>query len=167
MEALVLVVDDNREMAEGLQFGLEIEGFRVALASDGELAVEFLEREQPDLILADIKMPRMDGYALLHVVKQNARWRNIPFVFVTATADWREAVIAKSIGADEYIVKPFELENLIKVVKRLTKVAERAEVSTAGEEKEEGIPDRIRGCRTVVVRPRIRGEKQTQREEPS
>ena len=137
MEALILVVDDNREMAEGLQYGLEMEGYRVALASDGELAVEFLEREQPDLILADIKMPRMDGYALLHVVKQNAKWCNIPFVFVTATADWREAVIAKSIGADEYIVKPFDFEDLVKVVKRLTTAAERAEIGTAGDEEEE------------------------------
>jgi CheY-like chemotaxis protein len=137
MGALILVVDDHREMAEGLQFGLEMEGFRVALASDGELAIEFLEREQPDLILADIKMPRMDGYALLHVVKQNTKWRHIPFVFVTAAADWREAVIAKSIGADEYIVKPFELEDLVRVVKRLTKAAQRAEIGLAGEEGEE------------------------------
>jgi len=137
MGALILVVDDNREMAEGLEFSLEMEGFRVALAWDGELAIEFLEREQPDLILADIKMPRMDGYALLHVVKQNAEWRDIPFVFVTATADWREAVMAKSIGADEYIVKPFELEDLIKVVKRLTKVAEKAEIGAASEKEEE------------------------------
>ena len=138
MDALILVVDDNREMAEGLQFGLEMEGFRVALAWNGELAIEFLEREQPDLILADIKMPRMDGYALLHVVKQNAEWCDIPFVFVTAAADWREAVMAKSIGADEYIVKPFELDDLIEVVKVLTKGAEKAELGAASEEEEEG-----------------------------
>lgn len=138
MGALILVVDDNREMAEGLQFGLEMEGFRVALAWNGELAIEFLEREQPDLILADIKMPRMDGYALLHVVKQNAEWCDIPFVFVTAAADWREAVMAKSIGADEYIVKPFELDDLIKVVKGLTKRAEKAELGAASEEEEKG-----------------------------
>jgi DNA-binding response OmpR family regulator len=132
---LILIVDDNREMAQGLKYGLEMEGFQAVVALDGETAVEFLGREHPDLILADIKMPRMDGYALLRVVKQNAQWRDIPFVFVTAAADWREAVMAKSIGADEYIVKPFELEDLIKVVKQLTKMTEQAEIRAPGEEK--------------------------------
>jgi CheY-like chemotaxis protein len=120
MESLILIVDDNHEMAQGLQLALEMEGFQVALASDGDVAVRFLEDERPDLILADIRMPRMDGYALLHIVKQNAGWCDIPFVFVTAVADAREAMMAKSMGADEYIVKPFDVEELIKVVIRLT-----------------------------------------------
>lgn len=138
MEPLVLVVDDNREMAEGLRFALEIEGLRVALASDGELAVKLLEHECPDLILADVKMPRMDGYALLRVVKENAEWCNIPFVFVTAAADWRKAVMAKSMGAEEYIVKPFELEDLMEVVRRFTGEIERVEVRTMSEKEEMG-----------------------------
>lgn len=133
MDPLILVVDDNREMAQGLQYALETEGFRVALALDGESAIKFLERERPSLILADIKMPRMDGYALLRLVKKNAEWRNIPFVFVTASADWREAVIAKSRGAQEYIVKPFELEYLIMVVRQLTQVEEKVGAGSVGE----------------------------------
>jgi CheY-like chemotaxis protein len=120
MESLILIVDDNHEMAQGLQLALETKGFQVALALDGDVAVRFLEDEQPDLILADIKMPRMDGYALLHMVKQNVEWCDIPFVLVTAAADAREAMMAKSMGADEYIVKPFDVEELIKVVIRLT-----------------------------------------------
>jgi len=139
MDPLILVVDDNREMAEGLRFALEMEGFRVALASDGERAVKLLEHEHPDLILADIKMPRMDGYALLRVVKENAEWRDIPFVFVTAAADWREAVRAKSMGAEEYIIKPFELEDLMEVVRQLTVEVERVEVRTTGEKGEMGL----------------------------
>lgn len=135
MGQLILIVDDNREMAEGLRFALEAEGFQVILTSDGELAAAFLEHRRPDLILADIKMPRMDGYALLRVVKQNAKWRNIPFVFVTAAADWREAVMAKSMGAEDYIVKPFELEDLTKVVRRLTKETEGAEERRIGEKR--------------------------------
>ena len=130
MDPLVLIVEDNQEMAEGLQFALEIEGFRVALASDGEVAIEFLGQEQPDLILADVKMPRMDGYALLRAVKQNAEWSKIPFVFVTAAADWRKAVTARAMGADEYIVKPFELEDLISVVRQLTNVVEKVKVGS-------------------------------------
>jgi len=138
MDALILVVDDNQVMAEGLQFALEAEGFRVALALDGGLAIEFLEHEEnerPDLILADIKMPRMDGYALLRAVKENPEWRDIPFVFVTAAADWREAVMAKSRGADEYVVKPFELEDLVKVVRQLMKEVAKVGTRKAGEEE--------------------------------
>ncbi len=138
MDALILVVDDNRVMAEGLQFALEAEGFRVALALDGDLAIEFLEHEEnerPDLILADIKMPRMDGYALLRAVKENPEWRDIPFVFVTAAADWREAVMAKSRGADEYVVKPFELKDLVGVVRRLMKEMGEVKIRKAGEEE--------------------------------
>ena len=130
MDPLILVVDDNREMAQGLRYALELEGFRVALSSNGERAVMFLEDQLPDLILADIKMPRMDGYALLRVVKQNDGWCDIPFVFVTAAADWREAVMAKSMGADEYIVKPFELEDLVAVARRLTNKVEIANADT-------------------------------------
>lgn len=136
MGQLILIVDDNQEMAEGLRFALEAEGFQVVLTSDGELAAEFLEHRRPDLILADIKMPRMDGYTLLRLVKQNAKWRNIPFVFVTAAADWREAVMAKSMGAEEYVVKPFELEDLTKVVRRLTKETEGAEEQRIGEKRQ-------------------------------
>ena len=62
-----------------------------------------------------------------------AEWRDVPFVFVTAAADWRQAVMAKTMGADKYIVKPFELEDLIKVVKRLTKATEKVEAGPADE----------------------------------
>ena len=132
MSPLILVVEDNREMARGLQFALEGEGFQVTLAWDGEDAVEFLKQEQPDLILADIKMRHMDGYTLLRVVKHNPEWRDIPFVFVTAAAGWREAVMAKSMGVDEYIVKPFEIEDLLGVARRLTNMTERIGFSSVG-----------------------------------
>jgi len=136
MEPLILIVDDNQEMAKGLRFALEMEGFRVVLASDGEAAVDLLNSEAPALILADIRMPRMDGYALLREVKVNAEWRDIPFVFVTAAADWREAVMAKSRGVDEYIVKPFELEDLIAIVNKLTGKAEQVDIDIPGTESE-------------------------------
>lgn len=116
---LILVVDDNRDAAQGLQFALEIEGFRVVTALDGDSAVRFLEHEHAALILADVRMPRMDGYALLRTVKQNAAWRDIPFAFVTAVANETEAAVAKSLGADEYIIKPFEVDDLLALVRKL------------------------------------------------
>lgn len=113
-------MDDDGDLTKTLRLALEIKGFQVALASDGELAVEFLEQERPDLILTDIKMPRMDGLALLRVVKQPPEWRDIPFVFMTGTAGQQEAAMAESMGADEYIVKPFALKDLVKAIRQLT-----------------------------------------------
>ncbi|MFZ5916934.1 MAG: response regulator [Chloroflexota bacterium] len=137
MEPLILVVDDNREMAKGLRFALEMEGFQVILASDGREALTLLEHESPDLILADVKMPRVDGFALLEAVKAHPAWRDIPFVFVTAAADWRDAVVAKSMGAYEYIVKPFELDDLMSVVRRLVHVPEGAPVQPCDDDIEQ------------------------------
>jgi CheY-like chemotaxis protein len=133
MKPLILVVDDNKEMVEGLRYALELERFRVAHAFNGEGALRFLEQTRPDLILSDIKMPRMDGFALLRLVKEKAAWADVPFIFVTAAADWREAVLAKSLGADEYVVKPFELEDLIAVVHRLVDARDPACVEPDGE----------------------------------
>jgi chemosensory pili system protein ChpA (sensor histidine kinase/response regulator) len=134
MNPLILVVDDNREMAEGLRLALEMENYRVALAANGKEALELLERRLPDLILADVKMPHMDGHELLKATQARAKWRDIPFVFVTAAADWREAIAAKSKGAAEYIVKPFELEDLMAIVQRLTRQVDRVELTCPEED---------------------------------
>jgi CheY-like chemotaxis protein len=134
MEPLILIVEDNREICMGLQFALEMQGYRVGCVPDVESALNFLQRERPDLILSDIGFPlgQMDGQAFLRVVKQSVRWRDIPFVFMTGEADWRVAVESKSMGADEYVVKPFRLEDLMGIVKRFTGVSGEAEVGPKG-----------------------------------
>ena len=131
MKPLILIVDDNEEMARGLGFAFEMEGYRVTLSPDAETAVRLMVMEQPDLILSGVRLPRADGFAFLDVVRQSSEGRDVPFVFVTAEADWRLAVKAKSKGADEYVVKPFRLEDLIEIVGQLAGLAGRAEVGAA------------------------------------
>ena len=130
MLPLILVVDDNLDMTRGLQFAFEMEGYRVVCVSDVESALNFMQRQRPDLILSDVRLPGMDGHAFLRVVKQDPRWRDVPFVFLTAVADWGVAVKSKSMGADDYVVKPFQLEDLMKVVKKWTGVVEEAKVDS-------------------------------------
>ena len=82
METIVLIVDDNPDLIDGVKLTLEMEGFQVLAAENGREALEILNRITPDLILADIMMPEMDGYELYEQVHQDERWTHVPFIFV-------------------------------------------------------------------------------------
>ena len=110
----ILVVDDKAENRYFLRSLLQAQGYAVAEAGQGAEALEQARRERPDLVVADILMPVMDGFALCRAWKQDVALRTIPFVFYTATyTDGRDRDFARSIGADEFIVKPQEPEALV------------------------------------------------------
>jgi len=129
MSAIILVVDDNAELVEGVKITLEMEGYQVLTATDGVEALDILERTTPDLILADIMMPNMDGYELYERINSDPRWVQIPFVFLTAKTDKADILRGKEMGVDDYITKPFDPQDLIAVVrgrlKRMTEVTGR------------------------------------------
>lgn len=112
MERIVLVVDDNPELVDGVKLTLEMEGYQVLAAIAGQEALDILERITPDLILADIMMPGMDGYELYERVHQDERWVQVPFIFLTAKTAKADIRRGKEMGADDYITKPFDLEEL-------------------------------------------------------
>jgi two-component system sensor histidine kinase/response regulator len=116
-EQLVLVVEDNRVMLEGIRDVLEMDGYRVLTALDGQEALELLEQHHPDLIISDIMMPRLDGYHLFSAVRANSQWLKIPFIFLTAKNQRIDVRLGKQLGADDYLTKPFEAEDLLIVVK--------------------------------------------------
>jgi len=121
----ILVVDDNPELVDGVKLTLEMEGFRVLTASSGADALAILKRTVPDLILADIMMPEMDGYELYERVHKNERWLKVPFLFLTAKTDKVDIRRGKEMGADDYITKPFEPQDLVAAVQgRLKRMAE-------------------------------------------
>ena len=84
MRAIILVVDDHPELVDGVKLTLEMEGYQVLAAASGSEALTILERITPDLILADIMMPEMDGYELYERVHSDERWVRVPFIFLTA-----------------------------------------------------------------------------------
>lgn len=119
MNTTILVVEDDHSMRDGLRVTLELEGYDVVTASDGQVAVEYLETSTPDLIVADVKMPHMDGLTFLSTVRENEAWRRIPIIMVTAAADAETRSSARWRGAQAYMTKPFDLEDLLATVSRI------------------------------------------------
>jgi iron(II)-dependent oxidoreductase len=125
MENIILVIDDNPELVDGVKLTLEMEGYQVLAATNGEEALGMLERITPDLILADIMMPEMDGYELYKHVHQDERWVRVPFIFLTARTSREDVRLGKEMGADDYITKPFDPEDVVAAVRgRLKRMAE-------------------------------------------
>jgi putative two-component system response regulator len=112
----ILIVEDNPILREGLQEMLELEGFGVFTASNGQQALDSMNDRSPDLILSDIAMPIMDGYTFFRSVRERSEWVSIPFVFLTARGEREDVLAGKDMGAEDYLVKPVTREDLITVV---------------------------------------------------
>ena len=113
----VLVVDDRETLLMAVQNILEIEGYTVLTATDGIQALQVMEETRPDLVVADILMPQMDGYALYEAVRARPEWASIPFIFLTAKAEREDVSKGKSLGAEDYITKPFDPQDLVLAVR--------------------------------------------------
>ncbi len=125
MSEIILVVDDNPELVEGVKLTLEMEGYQVLTAYSGQEALEVLEQATPDLILADIMMPNLDGYELYVRVHGDPRWVHIPFVFLTAKTSKEDIRRGKEMGVDDYITKPFDPQDVVAAVRgKLRRMAE-------------------------------------------
>jgi two-component system sensor histidine kinase/response regulator len=116
VQKTVLVVEDNPTMSEGICDVLEMEGYRVLSAGNGIEGLSFLKEGGIDLILADIMMPLMDGYDFYQRVREHPEWTAIPFVFLTARGQKEDIRFGKRLGADDYLVKPFDPADLLVVV---------------------------------------------------
>ncbi|TES91839.1 MAG: response regulator [Candidatus Cloacimonadota bacterium] len=112
----ILVVDDNAYLVDILSFSLEMENYEVLKAYDGKEALEIISNNPPDLILADIMMPKMDGFELCKKTKENPKTKDIPFLFLTAKGKLDDQLKGFSLGGDDYIVKPFNLNDLLKKI---------------------------------------------------
>ncbi|NJN20263.1 MAG: response regulator transcription factor [Leptolyngbya sp. RL_3_1] len=119
MPLSILVVEDDPGTRLTLQDYLELEGYSVATAVDGWMALQQVEIFQPQLIITDITMPRLDGYAFLKSLRQQPAWRLIPVVLLTAHGETQDRVKGYKTGCDVYLEKPFELDELGAVVRNL------------------------------------------------
>jgi CheY-like chemotaxis protein len=112
----ILLIEDNAEMAENISSILQLAGYNVTYASNGKIGVDLAQKSPPDLILCDIMMPELDGYGVLHILNRNPDTTNIPFIFLTAKADKSDFRAGMNLGADDYVVKPFDEVDLLKVI---------------------------------------------------
>jgi signal transduction histidine kinase len=113
----ILVVEDSELLLMALRDVLEVEGYEVVTAGDGVEALEVMQENVPDLIIADISMPRMDGYRFFKEVRARPQWVPIPFIFLTARAEREDRLRGKALGAEDYLIKPFDPQELVVVVR--------------------------------------------------
>jgi CheY-like chemotaxis protein len=116
-----LVVDDSAVIRELIAVNLELEGFEVTTAGDGESAVELANSLQPDVITLDVMMPRLTGFETVVRLREEPKTAGIPVVMVTGRAQAADLARGEEVGVEAYLTKPFEPAELIEVVTRLAK----------------------------------------------
>jgi two-component system alkaline phosphatase synthesis response regulator PhoP len=117
----ILIADDEEDVVTTLQFTLEKEGYHCLTAYDGKEALDKAKRENPDLILLDIMMPKMNGYEVARLLKFDERYKHIPIVMLTARTQEKDKEVGHETGADMYITKPFEMDDLVSTVHNILK----------------------------------------------
>lgn len=117
--AKILAAEDERDIRDLIAFTLRFAGHEVTTATNGEEAVAMAEQLKPDLILLDVRMPRMNGYDACRAIKANPNLRDIPVVFLSAKGQESEVQAGLQAGAEEYILKPFAPDQLIERVRQI------------------------------------------------
>ena len=110
----VLVADDDKNICELLRLYLVKEGFQVVLAGDGEEALARFSAENPDIILLDVMMPRLDGWQVCREIRKKSE---CPIIMITAKGETFDKVLGLELGADDYVVKPFETKEIVARIK--------------------------------------------------
>ena len=117
--AKILIADDERDIRDLVAFALRFAGYEVLTTSNGEEAVRAVLEELPDLILLDVRMPRMTGYEACRQIKAQPGTQDIPIIFLSAKGQEAEVNAGLQLGAVEYIVKPFSPDDLLTRVKTI------------------------------------------------
>ena len=119
-QGYVLVVDDIPDILQLLDATLQFKGYRVVTARDGQEAIEAIQRERPALVIADILMPRMDGFSLLHRIRLDPETRTIPVVFLSATyVAAEDKDFARALGVTRFIEKPVDWDKFLPIVSEI------------------------------------------------
>ena len=115
----ILVVDDEVNITQILEFSIGAEGYEVITAVNGEEAIDKARREQPDLIILDVMMPKIDGYEACRILKANPLTKSIPVVLLTAKGRDIDKRLGYEVGATDYIIKPFSPNKLVDRIHQL------------------------------------------------
>ncbi|HIK26682.1 MAG: response regulator transcription factor [Oscillatoriaceae bacterium SKYG93] len=121
----LLLIDDDPNLILLVKDYLEFRGYEVITAENGREALEILEKENPDMIICDVMMPEMDGYSFVKHVRENPRTNWIPVLFLSAKGQSQDRIKGLNTGADVYMVKPFEPEELVAQVESSLRQSER------------------------------------------
>ena len=123
----ILVVDDELDLVSVLRMGLEIQGFEVIEAMDGEEGLRRARQERPDLMVLDLMLPKMDGYKVCRALKFDDRFKNLPIIILSARSGDQDRKLALDMGADLFMTKPYEMSELVaKIRQKLAGGAKKA-----------------------------------------
>ena len=145
----ILVIEDNLDIRENLAEILELSGYEVSSAENGKIGVEMACKVIPDLILCDIMMPELDGFGVLHILSKNTLTYGIPFVFLTAKSEKEDFRRGMSMGADDYITKPFDDVLLLETIERRLAKSDKLKQTTGTVKTVETFLDTVRGFETL------------------
>src|SRR5689334_17174909 len=134
----VLVVEDERDVAELLRYNLAKEGYDVVVATTGPDAIKLAHDQRPDVVLLDIMVPQLNGWEICRRLKQDAETRAIPVIMVTGRVEEGDKVLGFEVGADDYVTKPFSFRELLA---RIRAVARRGRLEPPGRKSQLKVGD--------------------------
>ena len=119
MAKKILVVDDEPSIVKILEARLKAEGYEVVSAMDGLTALDLAKKENPDLVILDLMLPKMDGYKVCGLLKKDTRYSKIPIILFTARAQEQDRKLGEEMGANAYLTKPFDSKTLLEKIRGL------------------------------------------------
>src|SRR3954470_1442333 len=122
----ILLIEDERDLTDVLSYNLRREGYETAVAHDGQEGLRKAQTQLPDLIILDLMLPGLSGQEVLKAVRAGERTRDIPVIILSARAEETDQVVGFSIGADDYVTKPFSVKVLLQRIKALQRRLEGA-----------------------------------------
>jgi CheY-like chemotaxis protein/anti-sigma regulatory factor (Ser/Thr protein kinase) len=141
----ILVIEDEEAVRTIIVEMLDAEGFNVLEAENGVIGAQLAHEYLPDLVLCDVTMPQMDGHAVLKALRQDASTMTMPFVYLTAKADWADVRQGMELGADDYLIKPFKRDELLKAIS--TRLAKQSVIAAQTQSK----LDELRGSIALAL----------------
>jgi len=124
MKNKIVIAENNIKLRENLVEILELDGYEVLAAENGKIAIKVIEKNKPDLIICDIMLPDLDGYGVLHILNKKSDLASIPFLFLTAKVEKSDFRKGMSLGADDYLTKPFQADELLRTIETRIKFRE-------------------------------------------
>ena len=117
----ILIIEDEKDLVDAVTLRLEANGYEVIASYDGEDGLGKARKEKPDLIILDLMLPKMDGYKVCGLLKLNEKYKKIPIIMFTARAQESDIKLGQEVGADAYVIKPFDSQVLLDKIKELIK----------------------------------------------
>ena len=125
MAKKILIIEDEKDIAELIRHYLEKDKFETLLALDGEKGLELIRRQNPDVVILDLMLPKIDGIEVCKRIRSDSKVSGVPIIMLTAKGDESDRIIGLELGADDYVTKPFSPKELVARIKALLRRVER------------------------------------------